>query len=180
MRRAKMRMYDLVLAALLVGIGLILHGVFPGILAGMKPDFSLVMLFIVLLLVPDKRVGFITGIATGIITALTTTFPMGQIPNIVDKLVTTLVVMALVTVIPRKLVLPCTGILGTLVSGVTFLTTAAIIAELGASFTSLMGVVVLPATVINTVALLLLYPIASKLYSMQRFTSPVVHTPSDK
>lgn len=176
MRREKIRMYDLVLAALLVGIGLVLHAVFPGILGGMRPDFSLVMLFVVLLLIPDKRVGFITGIATGIVTALTTTFPMGEIANIVDKLVTTFAVLGLVKLLPRKVLVPVTGIIGTLVSGTTFLTTAAVIAGLPESFTALLTGVVIPATIINTVALILLYPVASELYSMQRFSSLVKNT----
>lgn len=102
MRRAKMSLYDLVLAALLLGIGLILHAVFPGIFAGMKPDFSLIMLFVILMLTADKRVGFIAGIATGIITALTTTFPMGEIPNVIDKLVTTAAVLAMLRIVPKK------------------------------------------------------------------------------
>lgn len=180
MRREKMRMFDLVLAALLVSIGAILHAVFPGILGGMRPDFSLVMLFVVLLIVPDKRIGFITGVTTGIVTAMTTTFPMGQIPNIVDKLVTTFVVMALVKALPRIALVPVTGIVGTLVSGITFLTTAAVIAGLPSSFTALLTAVVLPATILNTAALIILYPVMSKLYSMQRVSSPVTHTPVNK
>lgn len=180
MRRAKMSLYDLVLAALLLGIGLILHAVFPGIFAGMKPDFSLIMLFVILMLTADKRVGFIAGIATGIITALTTTFPMGEIPNVIDKLVTTAAVLAMLRIVPKKVLVPVVGVVGTLVSGITFLTSAAVIAELPASFTSLMGMVVLPAAAINTVGLFLLYPIAAKLYAINKAGSRITTAPTEK
>ena len=180
MRRAKMSLFDLVLAALLLGIGLILHAIFPGIFAGMKPDFSLIMLFVILMLTADKRVGLIAGIATGIITALTTTFPMGQIPNVIDKLVITIAVLGMLRVVPKKVAVPVVGILGTLISGIVFLVSAAVIAELPSSFISLMGLVVLPATAINTIALLLLYPIAVKLYSINKLNSHITTAPIDK
>lgn len=167
MRREEMRVGDLVLAGLLVGLGLVLHGVFPGVLAGMKPDFSLVMLFVVILLVEDRKVVAITGVATAIITALTTTFPMGQIPNIVDKLITTAVVVGMASILPKNVLAASVGAVGTLVSGSVFLGTAALLTGLPTSFASLMAVVVLPAAGVNTVALLILYPLAAKLYRMQ-------------
>src|SRR5690554_5449461 len=143
MRRDEMRVGDLVLAALLMGIGLVLHAVFPGIFAGMKPDFSLIMLCIVVMVIPDRRVAIVAGIVTGIITALTTTFPMGQIPNVVDKIVTTAVLIGLVALVPRKVLPPVIGIIGTLVSGTVFLSTAALLSGLPASFGALMVAVVL-------------------------------------
>ncbi len=162
-----MRVGDLVLAGLLLGLGLILHGVFPGVFAGMKPDFSLIMLFIVILIIPDRRVVMVAGLATAIITAMTTSFPNGQIPNIVDKIVTTAVVMGLAAFLPRQIMVVGVGAIGTLVSGLVFLGTAAWLSGLPATFASLVAAVVLPATGINTVALLVLYPLAAKLYAMQ-------------
>ncbi|MDI9459074.1 MAG: tryptophan transporter [Limnochordia bacterium] len=162
-----MRVGDLVLAGLMVGLGLVLHGVFPGIFAGMKPDFSLIMLFIVIMVIPDNRVKVATGLATAVITALTTSFPNGQIANIVDKIVTTAVVMGLTGILPKQLLIPAVGVIGTLVSGTVFLGTAAMVSGLPAAFLSLMAAVVLPATAINTIGLLVLYPLAAKLYSMQ-------------
>jgi hypothetical protein len=166
-RRGEMSVGDLVLAGLLVALGLVLHGVFPGIVGGMKPDFSLIMLFIAIMVIPDRKVAVVTGLATAIITAMTTTFPMGQIPNIVDKFVTTALVLGMTAVLPRKVLVPAVGAVGTLVSGTVFLGTAAIIADLPTSFISLFATVVLPAAGINTAALLVLYPLAAKLYSMQ-------------
>ncbi|NLM55643.1 MAG: tryptophan transporter [Firmicutes bacterium] len=162
-----MRVGDLVLAGLLVGLGLILHGVFPGVFAGMKPDFSLIMLFIILMIIPDRRIALVAGLATAVITALTTSFPNGQIANIVDKIVTTVVVMGLTALLPKQILVVGVGAIGTLVSGVVFLGTAAWLSGLPASFASLMAAVVLPAAGINTIALLVLYPLAAKLYAMQ-------------
>lgn len=167
MRREEFSIRDLVLAALLMGMGLVLHAVFPGILGGMKPDFALIMLFIVMLIIPDRRISIIAGLATGILTALTTSFPMGQVPNIIDKAVTTAAVLGMCAVIPKRFLVPVVGILGTLVSGTAFLTSALLLVGLPAPFVALFITVVLPATIINTVGLLVLYPIVSKLYSMQ-------------
>lgn len=167
MRRAELSIKDFVLASLLVGVGFVLHAVFPGILGGMKPDFALVMLFLVIILIKDPRIVVMAGVITGILTALTTSFPAGQIPNIVDKIVTTAFVLGLTRVVPKKAYIPIIGILGTLVSGTVFLGTALTLTGLPASFLSLMMAVVLPATVINTIALGLLYPLANRLYQMQ-------------
>ncbi len=163
------------LAGLLVGLGLVLHGVFPGVFAGMKPDFSLIMLFIVIMVIPDKRVMVVAGLATAIITALTTSFPNGQIANIVDKIVTTAVVMGLSALLPRQVLVVGVGAIGTLVSGLVFLGTAALLSGLPASFASLVAAVVLPAAGINTIALLVLYPLAAKLYSMQTASEVSAH-----
>lgn len=163
-----------------MGIGLILHAIFPGIFAGMKPDFSLLMLFIVILLASDRKLALIAGLVTGIITALTTTFPMGQLPNIIDKIVTTIVVLGIVNVVPKKYLVLVVGIVGTIVSGLTFLGSAALMAGLPATFLSLVGAVVIPATVINTVALFILYPIAQKLFKMQKVASRKAVAPIEK
>lgn len=172
MRREELRVRDLVLAALLMGMGLVLHAVFPGIFARMKPDFSLVMLFVVLLLIPDRRIAIMSGIVTGILTALTTTFPMGQIPNLVDKAVTTAVVLGIVALSPKGFKVPLVGILGTLVSGAMFLTTALVLTGLPAPFAALFVAVVLPATAVNTIGLLVFYPVLAKLYSFQETRQP--------
>lgn len=167
MRREEFRVRDLILAALLMGMGLVLHAIFPGIFAGMKPDFSLIMLFIVMLVIPDRRIAIVAGIVTGILTALTTTFPMGQIPNIIDKAVTTATVLGICAIAPKRVKVPAVGLLGTLVSGTAFLTSAFALVGLPAPFTALFVAVVLPATAINTVGLLVFYPIIAKLYSLQ-------------
>ncbi|MCI3987955.1 tryptophan transporter, partial [Bacillus vallismortis] len=52
---------------------------------GMKRDLMLVMMFLGVLLFPRVQNVLTIGIVTGIISALTTAFTAGQIPNIIDK-----------------------------------------------------------------------------------------------
>ena len=79
----------IVINALLLGIGAILHQITPALGIPMQPDFALAMLFIVMIInFGDYKTSLIAGIVTGIFTALTTKFPLGQVPNIIDKIVT--------------------------------------------------------------------------------------------
>ena len=70
--------------ALLLAIGTLLHLITPGYGGGMKPDLLLSMLFIVILLKPKLQPTIVAGILAGLLAALTTTFPGGQLPNIID------------------------------------------------------------------------------------------------
>ncbi len=158
-----MRVKDLVQAAFLVAIGFILHAVFPPIVLGMKPDFALAMMFIVLIIKRDMKLGFLVALATGIFTALTTGFPGGQIANIVDKIITFLAVSALIPLVMNRIDSKIgTGIitaLGTVISGTIFLGTAALIVGLPGPFTVLFYSVVLPAAVINTITAVIIYSV---------------------
>src|SRR5690606_2618561 len=78
---------NLVFLSLLVGMGAVLHQIMPPIYLGMKPDLMLIMMFLGIMLFPEKKYVLLVGIVAGVIAALTTTFPMGQIPNIIDKIV---------------------------------------------------------------------------------------------
>ncbi|MED3563495.1 tryptophan transporter, partial [Bacillus xiapuensis] len=86
---------NLVALALLVGIGAVLHAVIPPIFLGMKPDMMLLMMFLGIILFPEFKNVLLLALVTGIISALTTGFPGGQIPNIIDKLVTAFVFFGL-------------------------------------------------------------------------------------
>lgn len=154
----------MVLNAILLGIGLILHQVFPAIGGGITPDMALVMLFCIMILNRDDyKTCLVAGIIAGIFTAMTTKFPMGQVPNIIDKIVTVnvmFVVMKALYVTPTINKLGAKGhtivvfimtLVGTLISGLTFLTSASILVGLPAGLTQLFVAVVLPATLINVV-----------------------------
>jgi hypothetical protein len=162
-----MRTKDLAQAALLVAIGFVLHAVFPPIVMGMKPDFSLAMMFIVLIVKRDLKLGLLVAIATGIFTALTTGFPGGQVANIVDKLVTYLIVSGLIYLIMDrvndKLGVGIITALGTIISGIVFLGTAALLVGLPGPFMVLFYSVVLPAALINTITAVIIY--AAVFYS---------------
>ncbi len=158
-----MRTKDLAQAGLLVAIGFILHAVFPPMVMGMKPDFSLAMLFIILIIKRDLKLGFLVAMATGIFTALTTGFPGGQIANLVDKMVTFAIIS---TIIPfvlnhfgQRIAAGIITAVGTLLSGAVFLGTAALIVGLPGPFAVLFSTVVIPAAVINTVTAVIIFSV---------------------
>src|SRR6056297_2062652 len=150
-----MRIKDLVQAALLVAIGFILHAVCPPLVLGMKPDFSLAMMFIILMVKHDLKLGFLVALATGIFTALTTGFPGGQVANIIDKLVTFFIVFAILGPVmskfSNKIGVAIITLIGTLISGAVFLGTAALLFGLPGPFTALFYTIVIPASIINAI-----------------------------
>lgn len=187
MRRAKssdkLRIKDIVLTGLLLAIGTILHVFIPGFGAGMKPDTIAAMLIVIVLMYRNFKITLIAGIAGGILAALTTTFPGGQLPNIIDKIVTSLVVLAFAYIIAiplEKLLskkpvrflgskstlgtyIACgvIGFLGTIVSGLVFLTSALYIVGLPAPFEILFLTVVIPAAIASTIVVMVLYPLVA-------------------
>jgi hypothetical protein len=160
----------LVSLALLVGIGAVLHTVVPPILFGMKPDMMLTMMFLAILLFPSVKNVALVSLTTAVISALTTSFPGGQIANLIDKPITAFVFFALFMLVKKA-----TGIktpvaaaltaVGTLVSGTVFLAAAALIVGLpgGNSVMALVAAVVLPATVVNTIVMVVIYPIVQSV-----------------
>ena len=162
----------LIINALLLGIGAILHQITPALGIPMQPDFALAMLFIVMIInFGDYKTSLIAGIVTGIFTALTTKFPLGQVPNIIDKLVTVNMIYLLmifmrqfikrgfeINNIKTSMIVVILS-LGTLISGTTFLLSAQILVGLPVSFGILFTTVVLPAVVINSIVGVFLYKI---------------------
>lgn len=161
-----MSLRKLSIAALLLGLGLVLHGLTPPILLGMRPDFLLAMMFMVIMAGTNVMETLAVGIFSGILTAVTTTFPGGQIGNMIDKPVTAFFVLALCTLlkkvhpVPKSLVV---GFLGTFVSGAVFLASASLVAQLPGSLGALLLAVVLPAAVVNTITVSVLYPIMKRV-----------------
>lgn len=156
-----MKMKKFVLNSLLLAIGVLLHQITPPLVLGMKPDFSLVMLFIVILFNEDYKSCITAGLTIGMFSALTTGFPAGQLPNLIDKIITTtiiyLTIRALTERVKEQLLMIIAIFAGTVISGVVFLSSAAIIAGLPGSFNVLLISIVLPAALINTVVGMILY-----------------------
>lgn len=154
----------LTLSAILLAMGLALHYMMPGIIGAMKIDIQLAMLFIAIMICKDYKSTVALGIVSGILTAVTTTFPGGQLPNIIDKIVTVNVVfliMFLTQKLNAKIRIFLISTIGTLCSGTVFLSTAALIVGLPphASFTALFISVVIPAVVANTIIVYVIYGI---------------------
>jgi len=156
-----MKMKKFVLNSLLLAIGALLHQITPPLVLGMKPDFSLVMLFIVILFNEDYKSCITAGLVIGIFSALTTGFPAGQLPNIIDKIITTTIIYLFIRIftkrIKEQLLMTIVIFVGTVISGVVFLSSAAIIAGLPGSFDVLLISIVLPAALINLVVGMVLY-----------------------
>ena len=163
-----MKTKQLVTNSLLLAVGFLLHYVTPAIGLPMQIDFSLITL---ILIIAFNRNSFNTclasGVATGIFAGLTTKFPMGLIPNIIDKIVTTIAVYLLIklldkTALHSKIKAVITNAVGTLVSGMVFLASALILVGLPAPFFILFTTVVIPAIAVNTIVGFLVSSICEK------------------
>lgn len=154
-----MKTRTLTINSILLAIGLMLHQITPSIGLPMQPDFAIAMLFVIMLLNKnDYKTCIISAIVTGLFTALTTKFPGGQLPNIIDKIVTANIVYMIIYLSTKikvlnklsdnmliMIILP----IGTLISGTTFLYFAKIIVGLPAPFLPLFLTIVVPTCVLN-------------------------------
>ena len=118
---------NLTVSAIFMALGLVLHLMVPGVFFGVKPDFLLSMMFISLMIVDDSKEALLIGVAGGIMSALTTGFPGGQIPNFIEKIITSLVIFYVIKTMGKNFSVPKIILifaLGTMVSGTLFLTIA--------------------------------------------------------
>ena len=118
----------LVSLSLLMGLGAVLHLVVPGFAFGVKPDMMLTMMFLAIILFPEKKNVFLVAVAAGVISGLTTTFPGGFIPNIIDKFISAFLFYFMFLAI-QKFSNTVAGVtvftvIGTLISGTVFLGSA--------------------------------------------------------
>lgn len=171
---------NMIMNALLLGIGALLHQITPALGLPMQPDFALAMLFIIMILNRGKyKICLVAAIITGIFTAMTTKFPGGQIPNVIDKLVTVNVVFVIMMIMDKINVIKnmteekrrriesfVIFPIGTLVSGVAFLGSASVIVGLPVSFISLFITVVVPAVIVNLAGGMVLFKVINT--SMKR------------
>ena len=161
----------MIINALLLAIGAILHQITPALGLPMQPDFALAMLFIIMIINNnDYKTSLIAAIITGVFTALTTKFPGGQLPNIIDKIITVNLMYAILLFLNKileyinvnknmkeNLLVIISFPLGTLISGTTFLLSAQYIVGLPAKFSILFLTSVIPALLINTIVGFILY-----------------------
>ena len=155
--RMKTNTKQLVTNSLLLAVGFLLHYITPAIGLPMQIDFSLITMILVISL---NRNSFSTciagGIATGIFSGITSKFPMGMIPNILDKIITTIFVYLLIklldkTTLSSKIKAIAVNAIGTIVSGIVFLASALLLVGLPAPFSLLFVTIVVPATIVNTI-----------------------------
>ncbi|MBM7624905.1 tryptophan transporter [Sporohalobacter salinus] len=183
MRKVKMRRF--IEASLLLAIGFVLHSIMPPLILGMRPDLSLIMLFVVVMLYRDLRLTLVSGAVSGIISAFTTTFPGGQLANVVEKPLTSLLVLGILYLVSRtkissKLEAGIVGLIGTIISGTLFLLIALLFVGLPGSFKALFLSVVLPAALMNVVFIYILYPIIKRIKGLTPSTKRELNEASNK
>ncbi|AUJ25723.1 tryptophan transporter [Virgibacillus dokdonensis] len=158
----------LMILSLLIGIGAVLHAIVPPVIFGVKPDMLLSMMFLGILLFPKLKYVIILSIATGAISALTTSAPGGQIANMIDKPITAIIFLSLFFIISKTLrPLPQAVILtaiGTMISGAIFLSVALfLIGIMEGSFVAMFSIAVLPAALLNSILIAVVYPIVQRI-----------------
>ncbi|WP_298843171.1 tryptophan transporter [Clostridium sp.] len=146
-----MKTNKIIITSLLLAIGLILHQITPGIVFGMKPDLLLAFMILSITITKNFKMAIITGIVAGILGALTTTFPGGQLPNIIDKSVTSIIIYSIYKGLNSSSPLKISSIyfIGTIVSGSVFLTSALFLFGLPSPFLVLFVSIVLPTSAFN-------------------------------
>lgn len=158
----------LVILSLFVGIGAVLHAIVPPIIFGVKPDMLLSMMFLGILLIPKVKYVVILSIATGIVSALTTSAPGGQIANLIDKPITAMLFLILAIIIKKSMsptirAAVLTAI-GTLISGAIFLSVVLfLIGIMDGSFLAMFSMAVLPAALLNTLIIAVVFPITQRI-----------------
>lgn len=148
-----------------MALGLILHQITPGILGGMKFDFLIIFIVTSILINPSKKNTILTGLLGGLLSALTTSFPGGQLANIIDKLITVLFIYLVLSLIRKeesKVFVYLLGMGATLVSGISFLTSAMFLVGLPLGLGFLIVSVVVPTSLINGFGTVFIYQLVKK------------------
>lgn len=153
--------------AILIAIGAILHQLTPLLGVPMQPDLSLAILFIIIVYNKDYKTTLICAIIVGVFAALTTKTPGGQLPNIIDKFITSNI-MYLVLIPLREnlsklkqisILLP----IGTLISGTIFITVLMMLGGIPFDKLSLLfTTVVVPTAVLNVIVGIILFKVIEK------------------
>ena len=163
----------MIINAILIAIGVILHVISPSLGLAAQPDFALAMLFIVMLLNKDYKTTLFSGIIIGIFTALTTKTVGGQLPNIIDKIITCNVMFLILALLRDKVSKNLQSIilmfLGTFLSGVVFLSSLALIYGIQGYIVTPILVIVIPTALINTVFGLIIYKIVLRVLRQINF-----------
>lgn len=158
----------LVILSLLVGIGAVLH-IFAPPIFGMTPDLLLAMMFLGIMLFPKFQYVLLLSLLSGFIAALTTGFPGGEIASMIEKPAVAFIFFGLFLLVRNaaniKIISAVLTAVGTFLSGVIFLSVGLFIlgVDVGAGFFALISTVVLPATIINTIIMVVVYPVVEAI-----------------
>lgn len=155
-----------ILISLLLAIGFIMHQVIPGAFGSMKFDLMLSFMFVALFINKDFKSTILIALLGGILTAMTTTFPGGQVANIIDKIITSIVVYMLIIITSKikfkQITVGIITFIGTLVSGTVFLISALFMVGLPAPFPILFISIVVPTSITNVFITVIIYNVVKR------------------
>lgn len=153
----------MIINSILIAIGVILHVTVPSIGLPAQPDFALAMLFVIILINKDYKTALFSGIIIGIFTAMTTKSPGGQIPNIIDKLITCNVMYFILIPLRERISKNKQGVIlllfGTLVSGATYLTSLVLLSGAQEAMLPVIFAIVIPTAIINVVIGMIIFKV---------------------
>ena len=136
----------------------------------MQCDFSLAILFSLLILVTEKdyKLSLAVGMCFGIASALTTKMPMGNIANLVDKFVTTNLIFLFIPFASNKIkddtLFLIVSFIGTFISGSVFILTAIAFGAFAIDmYIPLLATVVAPSMIVNTIVGFFIFKIMKKI-----------------
>ncbi len=158
----------LTLQSILLALGLVLNlSVQLFSVSGMKVDFVVIMMAIAIIKSTSYKESLMIGFAYGLLTALTTTFPYGQVANLVDKIVVAQTIYFIKATFKIKLSdkvkLIAYGLFTTLLSGSIFLIIALSMANTLNIFTFLFVSVVIPSSIGNSIMIYILAKLLNQL-----------------
>ena len=152
-----MKTKSLATSCILLSVGFILHAIVPGI-GTMKPDFLLAMMILAIVINPVFSMAMSIAFVASILSALTTVFPGGQILSFLDKFGSAIVIYLLFQFLKSKTYsIVLVSAVGTFISGIIFILGAMFISGMDTSLLSLIGIVVIPTTILNTILIKFVY-----------------------
>lgn len=162
-----MKIKNLTISTLFLTLGLVLHITVPGTVGLMKPDFMMAFFFFALFELQSFREVAVISIVCGFLTAMTTSMPGGEIANVVDKLITGPLVFYsyqfLVNRISPKVTSCFISGMGTLISGVIFLSVVQALGGIQLPFQMFLFGIILPAMVVNSLLVLLVSKVLDRI-----------------
>ncbi|HET7657883.1 MAG TPA: tryptophan transporter [Bacillales bacterium] len=171
-----MKSLPLVLSGLLLAVGAVLNLVMVDFFFGMSPDMLLTFMFLAILLFPKAKNVLVVGLVTGVLAAITTSFPGGQIPNLIERPFTAFIFFGLFLILRKNqsvITAAALTAVGTMVSGAIFLGFALMMVGLPGSgtFLGFFAAVVLPAAAINAGLMVIIHPIAKTFKKRSKLAS---------
>lgn len=141
-----MKTRELVVSCILLSLGFVSHAMIPGFVGGIRPDFLLAMMILAISMTTTLKMAFVCGVIAGIMAALSTSFPGGEVLSLVDKLASAFAVYFLFKLFDNVTIIT---FVGTLVSGFIFVFGAMLLNGLDVTMFKLLYIVVIPTAILN-------------------------------